>query len=204
MPRNAIYKKEEIIDVALQIVREQGYEALSARSLSKALNCSITPIFTMFENMEEVVECTFKAAGRVFANYFESVTDYVPAFKEFGMRMVSFARQESNLFNFLCQEGDKTIIPHQAVECMQHVCTDFAIDNEKREAFNRQIWTFICGLVAVSSADREKYTDEVVSEMWSTQFLSTLFYFKSGRAVDNPTPRLRKKGEKITLEVEGL
>ncbi len=41
-------KKEEIIAAALDIVKEEGYDALGARTLAAKLNCSPQPIFSCF------------------------------------------------------------------------------------------------------------------------------------------------------------
>lgn len=195
---------EEIIDRALLVVREQGAAALSARSLSRALKCSITPIFTTFKNMEEVVERTYAAARRYFALYLADVTDYVPAYKEFALRMVRFAREDTNLFLFLCENAERMSIPGPALECLEAMCDAFGIEEDQKILFIRQIWTFTCGLAALSSKEQVKYTDEVVSEMISCQFLSTVFFFRSGRPIQNETPRLRREGEKLTMKVEGL
>ena len=62
MPRTAFFSKEIIVEKALELVRSKGSEALSARNLSKALNCSISPLFTVFENMEEIRIAVKKAA----------------------------------------------------------------------------------------------------------------------------------------------
>lgn len=204
MPRYSFYKKEEIVDEALRIVREKGFSALSARSLGRALRCSITPIFTTFKNMEEVVECTRNAARRYLASYLADVTDYVPAYKEFALRIIRFAREESNLFLFLCESAEKARIPLPAEESLMAICDAFEIEESQKDLFIRQIWTFTCGLAAISCKEQNYYTDEVVSEMISCQFLSTVFFFRSGRPIQNVMPRLRKKGEKLTMKVDGL
>ncbi len=54
MPPKAKFKKEEIIAAALSIVREQGFDALTARALGTKLDSSARPIFTVFQSMEEV------------------------------------------------------------------------------------------------------------------------------------------------------
>lgn len=204
MPRYSFFKKEEIVDEALKIVREKGFPALSARSLGRSLKCSITPIFTTFKNMEEVVECTRDAARRHLASYLADVTDYIPAYKEFALRIIRFAREETNLFMFLCEYAEKPVIPDPAAECLKAVCETFGIEEDKKDLFVRQIWIYTCGLAVFSCKDQTYYTDEVVSKMISCQFLSTVFFFKSGRPIQNATPRLRREGEKMTLEVDGL
>ena len=56
MPPKAKFNRNEIIDTALCITREQGIEAVTARELGKRLGSSARPIFTVFESMDEVKE----------------------------------------------------------------------------------------------------------------------------------------------------
>ena len=52
MPPKAKFTKTEIIEAALNIVRTDGYEALTSRALGIYLGSSARPIFTVFKNME--------------------------------------------------------------------------------------------------------------------------------------------------------
>ena len=54
MPPKARFSKEEIVSMALQITREHGIGAVTARELGARLGSSARPIFTVFQNMEEV------------------------------------------------------------------------------------------------------------------------------------------------------
>ena len=54
MPPKAKFKKNEIIETALNIVRTRGFEALTARSLGAELGSSARPIFTVFQSMDEL------------------------------------------------------------------------------------------------------------------------------------------------------
>ena len=62
MPPKARFSKEEIVNVALDIVRNDGFHALTARALGAKLNSSARPIFTVFQSMEEVQEAVKQAA----------------------------------------------------------------------------------------------------------------------------------------------
>ena len=50
MPPRAKYTREEITEIALGIVTENGAEMLNARSLAEAMGTSTRPIFTAFRN----------------------------------------------------------------------------------------------------------------------------------------------------------
>lgn len=175
----------------MKIIREQGAEALSARTLSKALDCSISPIFTIFKNMDEVLENTRSTAVKLFDDYVADVTDYEPAFKEFGLRLIRFAREEKNLFQYLFLQKDPPIsgIHPKAAECLGIINAQNGIDAHQTDLLFHQMWTFACGLALLSSQEPDKYPEETVSQMLSFQFSSTLGMLKSGKALVSPTPR---------------
>lgn len=54
MPPKAKISKEMILDTVLDITRETGFEAVNARSIAARLQCSTRPIFTCYENMDEL------------------------------------------------------------------------------------------------------------------------------------------------------
>lgn len=54
MPPKSKYTKEEIVNVALNMVREKGADSLTARDLGARLETSARPIFTALENMEDL------------------------------------------------------------------------------------------------------------------------------------------------------
>src|SRR5699024_7982790 len=87
----------------LNITRETGFEAVNARSIAGKLQCSTRPIFTCYENMEEL-----KAEFLEFA--FEYYNRYVEEYKKckniksyllFPLSYIEFAKEETNLFRLL-------------------------------------------------------------------------------------------------------
>ena len=66
MPPKAKFTKAEIIEAALNIVRADGYEALTSRALGTYLGSSARPIFTVFKNMEEVQQDMIKSAKALY------------------------------------------------------------------------------------------------------------------------------------------
>ena len=66
MPRAAFFTKETITAAGLEIVRAEGEDSLTARALSKALHCSSSPIFTVYEGMDKIKE-DVRTAGQSLA-----------------------------------------------------------------------------------------------------------------------------------------
>ena len=69
MPPKQKFTKEEIVSAALNLVRKEGAEALTARSLGDALQSSARPIFTVFENMAQVRDEVKKATEEIYNQY---------------------------------------------------------------------------------------------------------------------------------------
>ena len=52
MPPKKTFEKKEIIDAALQIIREKGIGELSTRKTAEILNTSTAPIYTYYQSVE--------------------------------------------------------------------------------------------------------------------------------------------------------
>lgn len=199
MPRSAFFSREAIIEKGLEVVRESGMDALSARSLSKKLECSLSPIFTVFENMDEIKSAVYQAAKDIFDEYVKDVTEYAPAFKELGMRIVRFAKDEQNLYSllFLRKGPAQDQFPDKAKECLAGLEKAYGITPEQSAMLFRQLWPFACGLAVMSAQNPDAYTDDDISQMISCQFTSLMVFIKSGKEVMNITPRKLNPGESL-------
>ena len=77
MPPKAKFSKKEIIEAAVTIVKSEGYGALTARALGAKLGTSSSPIFTVFQSMDEVQQEVLNSANQLyqsFSKYFLCVT----------------------------------------------------------------------------------------------------------------------------------
>ena len=104
MPPRAKFSREEITDAAFAIVRAmtaEGMQALTARSLGDALGSSARPIFTVFQNMEEVQAAALTAARARYKEYVAQGLQEVPAFGGVGKQYIRFAAEEPKLFQLL-------------------------------------------------------------------------------------------------------
>ena len=69
MPPKPKFTKEDIIAAALELVSQRGMDALTSRDLGAKLGSSARPIFTVFENMEQVQQQVRAAAMKRFESY---------------------------------------------------------------------------------------------------------------------------------------
>ena len=151
MPRQPRFSKDDIVAAGLRIVKASGFEAVSARALGKELGTSSSPMFTMFRDMNEVVDAIRRAAEKTFIARMKGVADYFPAFKEFGLRFVAFAKEEPNLFQmlFLGKDARPEIAESIARECLGSVEQGYGLSPEQAELLFRQMWPVACGLAAL-------------------------------------------------------
>ena len=54
MPPKVKVSKETIVTTAFALTQKEGAQAINARSVAKALNCSTQPIFSNFSSIEEL------------------------------------------------------------------------------------------------------------------------------------------------------
>lgn len=189
MPPKARYTREEIIEVAFQMARENGIESVVARELGKRLGTSSSPIFTAFTNMEELHMEVRNMAMKEFESYVHDAVKYTPAFKHVGERMIQFAATEPKLFQLLYMKEHSVSQRYQdligelgdTVEvCIDVMQKDYALSREDAEKLFEQVWlhTFaICALVAGKVCH---FTGEEISEMLSREFQGALMLIKSG------------------------
>ena len=52
MPKKVLFSKEVILDTAFRLFKEEGYDAISARNVAKALDSSPAPIYKSIGSME--------------------------------------------------------------------------------------------------------------------------------------------------------
>lgn len=103
MPPKAKVTKNMILNTVLKITRETGFETVNARSIANELKCSTRPIFTCYENMEEL--------KREFLNFaFEYYNQYVIDYSKMTvskpylllpLSYIDFAQKETFLFKLL-------------------------------------------------------------------------------------------------------
>lgn len=190
MPPKPKYTREEIIDAAFELVRENGIGSLAARELGKRMGTSSSPIFTAFKNMEELQTEVRTKALREFESYLSDALNYTPVFKHVGEKMIEFAAKEPKLFQFIYMqehEESKRYADYireelgEAVDvCISVMQKDYELSREDAEKLFVQTWmhTFaICVLVAGKVCH---FTQEEISEMLSREFQGALMLIKAG------------------------
>lgn len=187
MPPKPKYTKEEIIAAALNIVSRQGAAALTAKELGHALNTSITPIFTVFNSMQEVQEAVKQAAMEHFESYAHKSGTDMPIFKQVGMQMILFAKEEPQLYQlvFMSQNSDvrsfSDIYAHLgsvAGECLNAIQQDYGLSIENAKTLFEHSWVHTYGIATLCATKMCDFTQEEISKMLTQDFTAMMMLLK--------------------------
>ncbi|MBJ6725498.1 TetR/AcrR family transcriptional regulator [Geomesophilobacter sediminis] len=142
--------KEKVLDAALQIVREAGYAALTARAVAARLGCSVAPIYRVCGSMEQLATEVLEKIRQLLAGYTARSYTAMP-FRNAGVGMVLFARDEPNLYLALFGERHhfKGVIQEFCAAMAATVAEDptFApLGAAARQELLEEMWTYSHGL----------------------------------------------------------
>ena len=120
MPRKTVTTKEAIVDGAVQLIRDKGYEALTVRTLAEYLHCSTQPVMYQFETVDDLRRAAYrKALQDFFRPNFDKLCDTCKdRFERNPMRILDCK-------NFECKELGKG-----APSILDYLCDDCKKDFE--------------------------------------------------------------------------
>lgn len=101
MPPKPILSKTDILNVAVQLVRNDGISGLNARSLAAALDCSTKPLFRIYRNMDDLKTDVIAELDNYYNSFMDRRMTEENRLLSQGIAYVEFARGEKQIFNTL-------------------------------------------------------------------------------------------------------
>lgn len=190
MPPKAKFTKEQITKAALGIVSEKGEQALTAKELGTSLGTSTTPIFTVFNSMQEVQDAVKLAAMERFEEYARKAAHVTPVFKQVGMQMILFSKEEPRLYQLLfmspireAQTFDDIYrsLGSVADECLDVLHKGYDLSKENAKALFEHVWIHTFGIGALCATGVCDFSEEQISHMLSQDFFAMMALMKSGK-----------------------
>ncbi len=179
MPPKAKFTRDEIIRAGLDIVKEHGMEALSARALGGKLGSSARPIFTVFQSMEEVQAEVKKAAKLLYAGYVRRGLEQELAFKGVGTQYILFAMQEPKLFQLLFMSEQRQppavanvlpVLDDNYKEILLSVQNGYRLSEHEAEQLYRHLWIYTHGIAVLCATNMCIFTAEEICKMIAQVF----------------------------------
>lgn len=169
MPRKFLFTKGEIQAAALELTREKGFAAVTARSLGKRLGTTSRPIFSHYATMADVQKAVIEAAEDLYRAYIkrEIASEKYTAYKARGMAYIKFAREEKELFKLLfmrdrSRERTKEN-PREKELPTGLIEKQTGIDRAFATTFCLEMWAYTHGIAALIATDYLSWDEELSS-----------------------------------------
>ncbi len=170
-PKNKFTKKE-MIEAAMQVVRDKGIDGLTAKTMADELGTSTQPVFTAFGSMDTVKQGVYAATVRVYDSYADAgLKEKIPFFGV-GMQYIRFAREEPELYRFLflTRTQDQE---YSAMKSMQHLqelvrptlVNIYHITAEEADLYFRDLWFVVHSLSTLIVTGDCPYSDQEIGQI---------------------------------------
>jgi AcrR family transcriptional regulator len=187
MPPNIKITDENIIAVAIELVRNKGFENLNARDIAKEAGSSVHPIFRAFHSMEGLKKAVYSKAEEIYnTQMLDSMKNEADGFLAMGLTYIDFAKKEKNLFKLLfmsdafreqslldivgATEGDDEVI--------EMICKMTGLSEKSAKELYAGIWLTTHGIAAMFATNNCKFQDEEIRRLLNNAFMGLLMKLK--------------------------
>lgn len=185
MPPRVKFQKEEIVRAALDVAREKGIDAVTAREVANVLGVSTRPIFTYYETMEQLKADVFALTKERYRAYIErGLTGPIP-FLGVWQQYLSFARNEPELYRllFLTRPGMVSGGTMKALKLSQDLAREalmriYNMDAAAADSYFRDLWLVAFSYATLIVTDDCPDTDEEMLAVGTETSLSICKAYK--------------------------
>ena len=185
MPPRAKVTREMILDAAFELVRSDGIEAVNARTVSKALNCSTQPVLWHFKTIEELKRAVYEKADAYHSAYLLNIRS--APLQDIGLNYIRFAVEEKNLFRFLFQSNGfsgKNMAELIDAEELQPVIAlirqEAGLDAGQAKTVFRSVFLLAHGYASMLANNEMAYDERTVLSDLTLLFDGTVHALKGG------------------------
>lgn len=188
MARPITVTKEMILSAALDLVRSQGAQALTARNLCASLGCGVNPIFSSFGSIKGVKDAVVEEARRLYRERVGAGFKLNPPFKGFGMALLWFAMDEPELYSLVMEARmpsasfEDYIDAHIGFkpECLAAIEKSFGLLPQDAEMLYYQLATVALGLAQTCTRGGSQLNIQQVSEILGKNMRAFLMVIRAG------------------------
>ncbi len=200
-PRELTFDKESVLTAAVDLVRAEGWNRLTARAVAERLNSSVAPVYSTFGSMETLErEILEEARRRLHERTSVPYTDN--AFLNIGVGVVVFAREEGHLFRalFHTRHNHPEIVAKVDASILERMKADPALRRLPDPALERllhYLGTYTFGLAAlIVYGHQEDPSTENIIRLLKNAGNMMIFGEFSGIA-DTESPDSRREWERV-------
>jgi AcrR family transcriptional regulator len=171
MPPRVKFQKEEIVTAALEIARERGIDAVTAREVANALGVSTRPIFTYYETMDQLKADVFALTKERYRAYIERGLEAPIPFLGIWQQYLAFARSEPELYRMLFLTRPGTVSGSggamEALKLSQDLAREslmriYNLNADAADRYFRDLWLVAFSFATLVVTDDCPFTDEEI------------------------------------------
>ncbi len=172
MPAKKKITQNMILKAALEILKEQGYEAITIKQLAGKLNCSTQPVYLSFSGMDALREQLVPLAVGEFEHYMKNGKED-GLVRLYDRRYIDFAKEEHNLFCFLFMRANafseiKRIILPMIEQSIEEFMDTYHISHEEADLLHDHLWMHAHGIASMIATKFCDWDMEKVQQMRET------------------------------------
>lgn len=179
--------KEEIIETAYELARDEGIDAVTAKAIAKRLGCSIQPVYWVFDTMENLRSAVTVRANEEYNKYSLAEVPGLPKFKAVGWNYIRFAKNCPNLFKLLFMSErykDTSALVAPIDDNRDYMITavkeNYGItDDAVANRIYVELWLFSHGLATMIVTKTVNISDREIGEMLTDVMMGVLKNYKS-------------------------
>ena len=169
--------KEQIVQVATQIVAECGMDGLNMRELAKRCGCSTQPIYLSFANADELKRAVFKEMTACYDRYIfdEIASNRYIEYKASGMAYIRFAKEQPHFFKYLFMRTHQGEIMSELETKFQREADRSAqsgVDSDKATVFHTHMWIYVHGIATMYATGFLNWDWDTVSALLTEEFFA--------------------------------
>lgn len=163
MPPKATVSRQQVLDAALELVRREGLEAMTARKVAGELECSTQPVYRAYRSMGELEDDVLGQAERVALEYLIPQPGVDRPFLQVGLGSLRFAQEEPHLYRIVTRMG--TVLrdlqagkapPDFVLEQMRADPVLGQLSDEQLIRIHALMWFFSQGLVTLLDSESDE------------------------------------------------
>lgn len=184
--------KDDIINGAFEVLREQGEVGLNARGIAAHIGCSTQPLYCEFQNMKELRTILSKKIDDFWwekKNELLKKNEY-PIPISWYLSFLYIAKNEKNLFRYryltLDSKDHSPFLGGIFPELLDYIAKDCNISRDEAEVFHKNIIVFLLGLgVLVNTGDSDISDEDCVFQLQRIYEANKILVKNSKNAAEN-------------------
>lgn len=176
MPPKCKFTRDEIINAALDITREEGINGVTARAVGTKLNSSSKVIFSLFKNMDELQDEVMNSANELYNSFLKNDMENGnnPPYKSSGMAYIRFAKEEKELFKLLFmrdRSSEKITENKEEIKPLLDIIQkNTGLSEQEAYMFHLEMWVFVHGIATMVATDYLDWDWEFISKMMTDEY----------------------------------